>query len=61
MRLYILNYDVYWTDCEDKHTIETAIAGIPHACFDLPPFLIIEATWACVPPTGNTGMFLAAV
>jgi hypothetical protein len=63
MRLCILNYDVYWTDCEDKHKSESAIAvkkTISHACFGLPPFLIIEATGACV-PTGNTGMFLAAV
>jgi hypothetical protein len=31
-----------------------------HTCADLPPLLSVETTGVCI-PTGNTGMFLAAV
>jgi hypothetical protein len=62
-RFCIPNYDFYWTDHEDWHKGETAVAvkkSIPHTCVNLPSLLSVEATGVCI-PIGNTEMFLAAV
>jgi hypothetical protein len=62
MRFCIPKYDIYRTDREDRHKDETAAAvekPIPHTCFDLPPFLLVEATRVCI-PIGNTEMYLSA-
>jgi hypothetical protein len=56
MRVYIPNYDIYWTDREDGHKGRTAVAvkkGIPHTYVNLPLILSVQATGVCI-PVGNT-------
>jgi hypothetical protein len=51
MWFYILDYDIYGTDREDRHKGGNATAvktGISHICADLPPLLSVEATGMCI-------------
>jgi hypothetical protein len=59
MRFYILDYDIYRTDCEDQYKSGNVIAvktGVAHTFADLFPLLSSEAIAVCI-SIGNTQMF----
>jgi hypothetical protein len=62
-RFFVSNFHLYRTDRHPGRKRGTAVAvrrGVPHNHVELPPFVSVEATGACI-PIGDSEVLFASV